>query len=595
MKIKGLGITNFRCIDNLEMDNIDTLFTIVAANGHGKSSIVYALQYALFGHCEKTSKSGQKSGALISHGEKSAGIFIAFEHDGAEYELNCKMNRKGADEWGCTQIDGGTHFETRGGMWKALGINEAVACAAAMPHQWMESSDAGELIAGLFMPKDVAVQMLDFIDEKVIEYDEPGVVNVRPGPFWEYCKTNKFPLVTLDDFRSAGAVIFGERTGLKRELSQAKADLELMPPQSLPRTEEGQQLTLDNVGDLEDGITETETRLDDLLRQEGAEQGAPDMSALPELKKKVLAARKEYMRMFGDLEDQEKALNVPAPGDGPSSGIAAQIDALGTEDECGTCGQPLKASALSNRENKRSKLKSKLATATGHEDNMRSIREDIGDRTELTRYACTELQELESEVKAIRNSQADLAENQTCPADELHTEIEEARAKIHRGKDLLQRLDQYNQREISRAYVKTTEATVKWMTTAIDAYKGGKAENALVEQELGPLLDKVNKSLQPFGLDILIEANGKVLEFNVQDGDKGYTPFKLCCTSEQALCAFWVAWELADGNAIMMLDDVNHLDITKRTALLEMMEKTPPESTVLLAWAEQNKTNTEGE
>lgn len=589
MKIDAIEIENFRCIEHLKIENIAPLFLVEMENGKGKSSLIYAIQFALFGHCEKTARNGSGASALISHGAKSSKVTLWFQYlhreDGGCYKLSLGINRNGKKiTFECIDCTTGEAYESREEMWGALGIKESVARAAAMPRQWMEANEAGELLSGLMMPEEVGAEMLAYLD------DMDGV----KAPFQAYCEKRGNSLVTLDDFRSVGAAIYSHRTEINRELKIAEVDLESMPIQSLPRTESGQQLGVDDREAIQRGQAEVASRLEALTRQEGAQAACV---VTPE---ELAEMRKEEVEATAKLQEAEEAVSVAqAAWDegkaksveaGDTVAIQAKIDALGNEQECGTCGQEIVGDARRQREKKRTRLGAALVKAKLAEVKLAEMDATLRTREKSRTEEQAKVDAIKARISEAEKALEAAAKFHLVPRDSLADEIQACRDKMARGEDLLNRIGLYAEREALKEYVAEMKGRVDWMTEAIDAYRNGKAENEIAQKRLGDFLGVINDNLTPFYLSVEIQASGKVLEFYVQSTDLGATPLKLCSESEQALCAFFAADALAEiaGGPIVMLDNVDDLDSKKRATLIDMLRKRNLESTVLLAWAKQD-------
>ena len=86
MKIKEIEAKNFRSYSHLKvsLENYHGLTLLSADNGSGKSSIYFALLYALYGKCPD----GTKADEVIKHGSKG-GTFtrVSLEINGKDYEV----------------------------------------------------------------------------------------------------------------------------------------------------------------------------------------------------------------------------------------------------------------------------------------------------------------------------------------------------------------------------------------------------------------------------------------------------------------------------------------------------------------------------
>ncbi len=89
MIISSLEIDNVRSYDSchIEFDSGTTL--LIDDIGCGKSTILMAIESALFGF------GGQKSDALLSKGERSDSVKLAFESNGRSYEIYRAIRESG--------------------------------------------------------------------------------------------------------------------------------------------------------------------------------------------------------------------------------------------------------------------------------------------------------------------------------------------------------------------------------------------------------------------------------------------------------------------------------------------------------------------
>lgn len=86
MKIKEIEAKNFRSYSHLKvnLDNYHGLTLLSANNGSGKSSIYFALLYALYGKCPD----GTKADEVIKHGSKGGAFTrVSLEINGKDYEV----------------------------------------------------------------------------------------------------------------------------------------------------------------------------------------------------------------------------------------------------------------------------------------------------------------------------------------------------------------------------------------------------------------------------------------------------------------------------------------------------------------------------
>src|SRR5712691_4129411 len=87
LKLKLKGFTSFRDEQELDFRNLD-VFAVTGPTGAGKSSLLDAMTYALYGEVERV---GRECGQLVSHGAARMAVNLDFEVDGEEYRVTRTM------------------------------------------------------------------------------------------------------------------------------------------------------------------------------------------------------------------------------------------------------------------------------------------------------------------------------------------------------------------------------------------------------------------------------------------------------------------------------------------------------------------------
>jgi len=104
MKIKKLTIDNIRSYENAEIIFPDGSLLLAGDVGSGKTSILLALEYALFGL-----QPGQKASSLLRNNADSGGVSLEFEILGKEIRVERRLKRSGSSissEYSALTIDG---------------------------------------------------------------------------------------------------------------------------------------------------------------------------------------------------------------------------------------------------------------------------------------------------------------------------------------------------------------------------------------------------------------------------------------------------------------------------------------------------------
>src|SRR5579864_1207911 len=101
--LKLRGFTSFR--DDQELDLSDLgIFAITGPTGAGKSSLLDAITYALYGRIERVSN---ECSQLISHGLNRMSVTLDFEVSGKEYRVTRATPARGATRVSLERIEDG--------------------------------------------------------------------------------------------------------------------------------------------------------------------------------------------------------------------------------------------------------------------------------------------------------------------------------------------------------------------------------------------------------------------------------------------------------------------------------------------------------
>jgi DNA repair protein SbcC/Rad50 len=98
------GFTSFRDEQRVDFDGLD-LFAIAGPTGSGKSSMLDAMTYALFGYVDRV---GRQCSQLISQGQPVMSVLLEFESGGRRYRVARRTPAKGATK---IQFEGWTGTE----------------------------------------------------------------------------------------------------------------------------------------------------------------------------------------------------------------------------------------------------------------------------------------------------------------------------------------------------------------------------------------------------------------------------------------------------------------------------------------------------
>ena len=129
IRLEVQGLTSFREKAEVDFSDLD-LFAITGHTGAGKSSLVDAITYALFGEVPRV---GDSIKQLISQGEGRLRVNLEFSADGGRYRVHRSTGHKGVP---AVQME---HLDPATGEWlpdadKVRDVNEHVASILGMDY-----------------------------------------------------------------------------------------------------------------------------------------------------------------------------------------------------------------------------------------------------------------------------------------------------------------------------------------------------------------------------------------------------------------------------------------------------------------------------
>lgn len=102
-KLELHGFTAFRDPQVVDFSHLD-LFVITGPTGAGKTSLLDAMAFALYGQVPRMGKHGL--GQLVSHGKAEARVLLEFDVDGHTYRVARRLPRQGAQKGQLERADG---------------------------------------------------------------------------------------------------------------------------------------------------------------------------------------------------------------------------------------------------------------------------------------------------------------------------------------------------------------------------------------------------------------------------------------------------------------------------------------------------------
>jgi exonuclease SbcC len=162
MKLKSLALRNIRSYRDLEITFPDGILLFEGDIGSGKSTILYAMELAMFGPAEADTK--KKKEFYVRAGEKDAWVRLDIEVGGKDYSFHREITRTGSGTCKIT-VDGAfaeySPSEMRKKVLEILGFNEpAGARASSVIYRYAVFTPQEEMKQILGMTDDDRLQTL---------------------------------------------------------------------------------------------------------------------------------------------------------------------------------------------------------------------------------------------------------------------------------------------------------------------------------------------------------------------------------------------------------------------------------------------------
>ena len=593
MQIKRLGIRNFRSIEVLDVE-IGPAAAIVGPNGAGKSSILAAIQFALFGRCEFTGAGGQGSKDLIRNGGRQAVILLQMHTAKRDIWIAATINQKGKNNFDAHDGDG-LVFDTRRGLWSALGVDPEIAEAAANPFAWMSDGNTAAVFRRLVGGDDVPGNLLRYLDD---EGDRKFAE--------DFAARHTIALNGPDDFESLGIAMFTQRTDTKRALKAAELELEGLPFAARPLIGSPDPQATNPLEQIKRGkgdLVHQRSSLERLLQLQGAAQHAATPERIAELTAKAQRLADEITIAHNDLQEQMSdgralggKLEELRAAPRKSVQIVARLDALDDGETCPTCGARLSPEEAQAAAAEKCELQEKLVKAMAAEAERDALIERWGDELETrgkirdtSNAAWLKLCEEHAAAKAALEAAKPAAD---IPAD-IDAQVEAKRADIAATEGIIKELEAWRDYSGQQKAVERLKAEVGHLDAGVKAYRDGAAINALLGDRLQDVIYHANAILQPHRTTLSYTIDGKHVRFYAHGRRIEHTS-----TGERTIAAFALVRAVPD--APILLDDANHLDGYNRAELVDFAQAVAAphadedSPTILLAWTLQSEdTDTE--
>jgi DNA repair exonuclease SbcCD ATPase subunit len=590
MNIKSIDIHDFRNLHDVTLSNFGSAI-LFGRNGAGKSSIIEAIRYVLFGYCTGTDKRGAHADQLIQHGATQARIEVVLGFDDrSEIAVGAEINMgKRPNTWAAIDTETGEIIaKNRDELWRALCINMRHALVAAMPEAFLLSEDLGDILAELLAGNIKPERMQEACGDRWPEFEA-------------WLTANNLACRTAHEIEAIGALAEQQRRDLNRELKRVKAEIEVVPP--TPRDANGTALTAASRTSLESIIGSVERRLAELNRELGAAQAGGRPQAEVEL---VLSELDQVIQGYASLIDdaQERIAKLTKAGEGFERSVRAAHNAVAnatttrdllivTADEatqrvtdldgmttCPTCQAKLSETRKKSMRAPLESLRADAVTALYNAEAALVERTEalaaIDQLADVNRF---DLKQAEDALREAENNDRDALYEVAMlrasiytgrPAAEIEAEIATTQSRIARGRELLAQLEHYIAYQENDLYVEYATKQAAFLDWIVKGFRDGAIVKELLGSGIDEFVGRCNVQLEPFGYSSLLRIEGKSVELQLNRDGEEWTPARLCSKGEQTLAQFAIARAFANtGAPVVLIDNVNELDSVHRKALAE--------------------------
>ena len=144
MKITTIKITNFRSIESIHLPDLAPSVVLFGDNGAGKTSIIHAVQWALFGFTPLTTRDGKRASPLVREGASTAEIEVTLEPAGVT--VLAQIKSRGQD-WSAIDRNGEIVAKNRDELWRhALKMDQKHAVASGFPDLFLDADSLADAL-----------------------------------------------------------------------------------------------------------------------------------------------------------------------------------------------------------------------------------------------------------------------------------------------------------------------------------------------------------------------------------------------------------------------------------------------------------------
>ena len=598
MLISEVELRNFRNIEHFLLENARNNITITGLIGQGKSSILYAIQYALFGFCEKTSSNGRGYRDLIKKGQESASIRIRL----GDYTITSVLcaDKTVSEVFEVINDDGEILAEDRTTFWRnVLKKDQGLAVISCMPMESLRTNSITGALSG-------------FLSGSLTEDAILG--SLRENVTWlkNYAKEKNFTKLDVDHLISLGKLMDEDRKTLKKYIADVEKEKKLLGFTPPPKDSKGNVLSGADIPKVTKAIEQLNNKWAGLHVDLGKATTGKCIDEVRMIRTKAEEDLAEWQKKASDIAQTyitcsdlysvtethyRTASEAHATTNMQITETRSALDRLKKTlrtydvDTCPFCKEELSSDSFT------AMIESLEQEKTGLEDTLNDLvnqaNKDLKAVSATREDMSVEKKRLDETVEeqrqiatALGSAKAAMENIPIASTGENPEEIKEAIDTVGRKLEAAQSaLSDINKRKDTEGLdnvINKSKYDLKLLNWGIKQFRDGEAFTAIIGPRLDEFCIKVNTELTPHNHLLTYKVKGKTIEFFLND-----LRLPLCSNGEMMLAAHSIAIAFSDDSLLIMLDNVNELDYEARP-LVQARLAEACKTSAILAYAIQD-------
>lgn len=568
MKITRLQINNFAHVALLDIKDMTNTTVLTGKNGVGKTTILNALTFA-FGFDVRDARGITiKNKELIGPAADSLSVKLLMEIDGRQLKLTASIGKDRGVEIEDVAKKMPAFLEAKGitatyaALYAAMGMEPAHIECALSPRAYLLGPDLGNILAAM-----CAGQWTN---------DD---VKASAGEHWPYL--SKYFTGNSVSLETVGKTCFDTRTGIKKLLASAKADIERIGEIEQPMSRDGKPLDENQIPIIEDALRGLNVQRDALIAELGAASSnaasnrttleANLSSALVDLEfaaAEMGKLEKVYKASVDTLQSASNALNSVNESYSRAkaehgAALALVASRKSASDTCETCGHTLsadeKTQLICAAESALKQASDALSAINIDDAKVKFDAFELENKQAREAYhaAQREFDRLSAEKSRIEYDLEKMgAVKAQRNADEIQTEIETMNERISAGMEKMAQLKAWSELQKMKACIPDFEADIAHLDWAVVAFRDGEFIKSRLAGSANVFEDGCNEKLSAFGYSLKVVVDGKSAQVWLQKGDLPAAPITRCSKAELVLAGYAVACAFGT-NCPICIDDMD--------------------------------------